>query len=290
MSSIKWFRILCSFLLMLILLAALPVFIVAQEATPIISLNVTANSTHVNIISGETATITMTLDYTNTTEGAAGKAFDLIVTIPSGWSNNVTNSSGQKVSNLTIIPGTPSILTLSIIPPTNPLPEAGDYQASFQVTSGDLKSNVDIIVTVTAKYGMTFVPSGTNPVYSTHATAGKSTIFSVTITNTGSAAINNVAFTSDKPLKWEIDFPDNLISSLGPGDTRTMDVKIIPASDALTGDYLITLKAKGTEYSSPDLQVRVTVDSSSVWAWVGVIIIVIVVVALAFLFVRFSRR
>jgi uncharacterized membrane protein len=123
-----------------------------------------------------------------------------------------------------------------------------------------------------------------------NVTAGKTTVYTVSLVNNSSAPVTNIIFSSDKPSDWEIDFPQNGISFLAVGATENMDVKIIPPAGTIAGDYLITLSAKGNEITASDLQVRVTVEVPTIWGWVGVAIIVVVIIGLAYVFMRFSRR
>ena len=107
------------------------------------------------------------------------------------------------------------------------------------------------------------------------------------IKNTGSAAIDNVNLSSSAPQDWVIEFPVDKIDSMAANSQQTLDIKIKPASKAISGDYMVTLTASGKQASAESLQVRVTVVTSSIWGWVGVAVIIIVIVGLAFVFMRF---
>ncbi len=174
---------------------------------------------------------------------------------------------------------------LSYLPPA-----PGDYKITLQGTSGDVKGSIDLTAVVTAQYALSLVPTGTTPVYSTTATAGKEKVFSVTLQNTGTASIDNISLSSDAPQNWVITFPNKTIDSLAANSQQTIDVKIKPANKAISGDYIITLSASGKQASAQNTQIRVTVVTPSIWGWVGVAIIVIVIAGLAFVFMRFSRR
>ena len=66
-----------------------------------------------------------------------------------------------------------------------------------------------------------------------------------------------------------------------------MDIK--PPPKTVAGDYMITLHVSGKQATADKMDVRVTVETPSIWGWVGVIIIVIVVVGLIVVFMRFGR-
>jgi uncharacterized membrane protein len=53
---------------------------------------------------------------------------------------------------------------------------------------------------------------------------------------------------------------------------------------------MIGVRASGVQKTSEKINIRVTVETPTVWGWVGVAIIAIVVVGLVVIFMRFSRR
>ena len=171
--------------------------------------------------------------------------------------------------------------------PVVSLPEPGEYQITVEATSGELKGTIQLTAVVTATYSMSLTP--TEERLSTSTTAGESTYFEVTVENTGSAAIENIAFSSSKPRQWTVEFDPNTIDSLPAGSYQTVEVRIKPTSKTIAGDYEITLNANA-EKAADNIEVRVTVETSTIWGWVGVIIIVLVIAGLAYIFIRFSRR
>jgi uncharacterized membrane protein len=73
-------------------------------------------------------------------------------------------------------------------------------------------------------------------------------------------------------------------------DEQSVDVSIKPPPKTIAGDYMITLKTSGQQVTAQDVQIRVTVETPTIWGWVGVAIILVVVIGLIFVFMRFSRR
>ena len=123
----------------------------------------------------------------------------------------------------------------------------------------------------------------------TTATAGKDNFFSIEVLNLGTDAIENINFSSTKPSGWTIEFSPDKIDSLSALKSQTVDVNIQPPTETIAGDYMITLRASG-EQASESIEVRVTVETPTIWGWVGVGIIVLVIAGLAYIFMRFSRR
>ena len=68
-----------------------------------------------------------------------------------------------------------------------------------------------------------------------------------------------------------------------------MNAKITPSSDAIAGDYEITMTAKGAE-SSDDVTIRVRVETPQLWWIVGVVLILLVFAGLYWVFRTYGRR
>ena len=73
------------------------------------------------------------------------------------------------------------------------------------------------------------------------------------------------------------------------GDLKQVEVAITSAEQALVGDYSVSLAVEG-EKTTKDVELRVTVQASTVWGWLGIGIIVLVIAGLVFMFVRLGRR
>ena len=318
----KLFRIISGLLVTILLCIILPLGVLAQDETtttttttteppttttttptpppetttitpaPVISLDMTTDYPKIEAVSGAQVSFRVTLTYKNTNEGAKPKEFDLITLLPNNWTGYVQSSSGTQIASINLDPtavyGT--IVTVYATPSSYLPPGPGEYKVILQATSGDLKSSIDLTAVINAQYSLTMYPAGSTATYSTTATAGKDKVYPVTLVNNGSAAVESVSLTSSAPQDWVVEFPQDKIDSFAAGAQQTLNVTIKPAAKAISGDYMITLKASGKQATAPDLQVRVTVVTSSIWGWVGVFVIIIVIVALAYVFMRFSRR
>jgi uncharacterized membrane protein len=240
--------------------------------------------------SGQTFTYTVNIHYA----GFDKKTFDLNITAPPGWTANVT--AGYPVSQISaiqIIPtdiNTPSTqsVTVNAIPDQGNLPEPGNYTTTLKVSSGSLSQSIDLKAVVKAKYSFVMTtPTGN---LATQATAGNENHFSFTVTNTGSAPIDKVNFTSTNPSGWVVTFKPNNIDSLGASQTQQIDAVITPPQGkTIAGDYIINFKAD-TGTISQTLDVRVTVATPTIWGWLSLIIIAVVIVGLAVLFMKLGRR
>lgn len=284
-------RIICLCFLLASLLTFLSLSpVLAQDEETKIEL--TTSYYKIEIISGQSASFTVELNY----QGAEARVFDLEATGPTDWTTYITPAYGTaaQILDIRIEPPLPDEtysterIAVNTVPAYGLAPEPGEYQITVEATSGEIRGTIQLTVVVTARYAMSLYP--TEERYSTSATAGKDNYFSVAVVNEGSAAINDITFTTNKPRGWTVEFSQDEISSLAANSYQIVDLNIKPPTDALTGDYQIILSASGTQASTDQINIRITVKTQAIWGWVGVGIIVLVIAGLAFIFMRFSRR
>jgi len=220
------------------------------------------------------------------------RSFDLVTKAPQGWEVYMTPQyeKEKRVSAISLKGGMTFSDKTRVVAkaPFWPLPEPGEYKVILEAVSGDLKDSVELTAVITAMYNLVLIPSGER--YNTTATAGRDNYFSLSIGNLGTAPIDKVNFSSDKPEGWTIEFTPDKVDSLEAIDSQTIDVNIKPPPETIAGDYIVTLRASGAQATSPKLELRVTVETPTVWGWVGVAIIAVVIVGLVVIFMRFSRR
>jgi uncharacterized repeat protein (TIGR01451 family) len=121
-------------------------------------------------------------------------------------------------------------------------------------------------------------------------TAGQTTDLALSLANGGTAAITNVKLTSTAPSGWKITFDPATIASLDAGKTQDVTAHIVPSSDALAGDYVVTMTANGDQSTTSSADIRFTVDTSLQWAVIGVALIAVVLIGLGLVFRRYGRR
>jgi uncharacterized membrane protein len=222
--------------------------------------------------------------------------FDLTTTAPTGWTSYVTpqydSTRISSISGDASLFGTTKNIKLVAVPPSFPYEKPGDYTISLKAESGDTVGTIDVTAKILPKAVLTAVPASDSGLYNTRAKAGKDNIYSIKVTDTGTSDVQNVTFTaSSKPDGWDVTFSPDKLDSLGVLTSQTVDVKIKPPSNTTSGDYMLTLQVSGKDVSNTiSMDIRVTVESSTIWGWVGVIIIVIVIAGLFVIFMRFGRR
>jgi len=266
----------------------------AQEATPAPTpepkLTLETKYPVLSNDSGQSYTFSVDIKYA----GSERKTFDISAEVPQGWSaTTVAGYPEAQVSAVQITPvnfSAPAAETIkvNVYPNMGRLPDPGDYPVNIKVSSGTLSQTIALTAQVKAKYSMAL--SAETGRLSTNATAGKENHYSVNLTNSGSAAIDNINLSSTKPDGWTVNFKPEKVESLGAGQIQQVDIVITPPDGkTIAGDYMINLKADNGTLSSA-IDVRVTAETPSIWGYVGIIIVVLVIIGLVVLFTRLGRR
>ncbi len=282
-------RIVLGLCLLLVSLLVISPAALAQEGnSPQGKIELTTPYTKLEATSGASFAFEITLNYT----GTEALRFDLSATGPKDWTTYITPSypKDQRILDILLEPGATYAQKIDVdtAPPSWLLPEPGEYKVTLEVSSGEIKGAIDLTAVVTARYAMSLTtPDG---LLNTRATAGKDNYFSVVVINTGSAAIDSITFSSEKPSGWTVELSPEKVDSLAAGASKTIDVNIKPPSKTIAGDYGFLLTASAKQGTTKDINIRVTVETPTIWGWVGVIIILLVIVGVGFVFMRFSRR
>ena len=133
--------------------------------------------------------------------------------------------------------------------------------------------------------------SGRDGILSTSASAGNEATVPIVLTNSGTAAADQVELSGSGPTGWKITFEPKTIDRLAPDQNKEVQALVTPSEKAIAGDYVATLRASsrgGGENASG--QFRVTLATSTVWGAAGVGIIAIALLVLVGAVARFGRR
>ncbi len=216
----------------------------------------------------------------------ADRTFNVTAAGPQNWEFGVKPAYEEKqISSLRIKGGQSQTVAVQVTPAKDAA--AGQYPILVQVTSGDKKAAVQLLVVLTGIYKLD--AATTNDLLSLDAVAGRASRFSFVVKNSGSAVNNNVSFDAFKPENWTVEFKPEKLEALQPGAVKQVEVTVKPSAQALVGDYSLGVSITG-EKASKTLEMRVTVKSSAAWAWISIAIILIVIAGLAALFIVFGRR
>jgi len=237
--------------------------------------------------SGESFEWEVSLDW----QGNEFRSFDLRATAPSGWDASIwAGYPEREIPAIGLEPEAkyPEKIKVKLEPPLRELPEPGDYPVTLEASSGDIKETIELKAVVSALYRYYFYT--TTGRLNIEVTAGEENHLSCYVENTGTEAIKNVGFMSTKPTGWEVTFNPYSFESLEVGVAQGVDVIITPPSKTVPGDYMVTLKTVSTDYAAREMDIRVTVLTSTVWGWVGILIVLAVIAGLAVMFRRLGRR
>jgi uncharacterized repeat protein (TIGR01451 family) len=206
---------------------------------------------------------------------------------PEGWTVTAQPSGQAQAASVVVGAGDTENLTATVKPDPNAV--AGNYPVVITATAGDYSAEAQLIVQITGSYS--FVMTSADGRVNTSATAGQATGFQVVLTNTGSADLANVALTATPPSGWTVTWDTPSIAVIPVGQTATATAQITPASNAIAGDYIVTLTARADQVTAAQtIQLRTTVETSSVWGFVGIALIVLVLIGLFLVFRRYGRR
>ncbi|MFA5316421.1 MAG: NEW3 domain-containing protein [Dehalococcoidales bacterium] len=275
----------------LLVVALLPVVAGAQDPEPeLISANdtleLTAEHTKLEGISGDSFEFEVFIKYT----GQEARNFDLAAVGPKDWSVAITPSYPRdtKIKDIRLASEIGETVVVQVSTPYWLIVEPGTYDINLEVSAPDLSGSLTLQVIITARYDLWLGPS--DGLLNTKVQAGRDNYYTVVVRNRGSATINSITFSRSKPSDWTIQFNPDKIDALAAGGEQTVEVNITPPSKTIAGDYQITLGTSGSEANASSIEVRITVETPSLWGWVGVGIIVLVVAGLGFTIIRFSRR
>jgi len=220
-------------------------------------------------------------------KGETDRTINLGAQAPEKWETNFKPAYEQKqISSFRIKGGQSQTVAVEVAPPKDAT--SGTYPINVSVTSGEKKAEIKLNVILTGIYKLDAgTPTG---LLSLDAFTGKPANMSLFVRNTGSAVNRNLTLSSFKPENWKVEFKPEKIDALEPGAMKQVEVTIIPAAQALVGDYSVGLSADGEKGSSKTVEIRVAVKTSTAWGWIGIIIIVAVIAALGGLFVWLGRR
>jgi uncharacterized repeat protein (TIGR01451 family) len=212
--------------------------------------------------------------------------FDLSTVGPQGWSITANPSTEANASSVVLDAGSSAVISVSAKAPTDA--PAQDYPIALTATGGGQTIDEQLTVTITGSYAMDVATSDQR--LNANVTAGGTTTMTFIVTNSGTADLAGVAFTASPPRDWKVVFSDPVNVPANGGQAQ-VTANITASSQALAGDYVISVTARSADSNATDtLSIRATVDTSSIGLFIGIAIILIVAVGLFFVFQRYGRR
>lgn len=223
------------------------------------------------------------------------KRFILSVTGPSDWGITI-RAGGKEISAIDLrVNSYAETITITTMAVGWEPPDPGEYTITLEVAesdSGEPKNTIELIAKVTARYSYWVETGLEGGRLNIKAEAGKDSYLPIMVTNTGTATLDKITFSSDKPQGWSITFKPERIESLSPWASQEVEVAISPPDKTIAGDYMITLRFDSEPWAIeyPELDIRVTVLTSTHWGWIGAGIIAAIIAGLVVTFRRLGRR
>ncbi|MFC1971928.1 NEW3 domain-containing protein [Chloroflexota bacterium] len=262
--------------------------LISEEEGEADKIELTSTYTKLEEISGGTFEFEVKLTY----EGEEDRFLNLEATGPKDWFIAITPSypKDKRIKNIRLEGGRLATETIAVQAsvPFYLRPEPGDYTITVSATSEEVTGSIDLTAVITAKHEVSLTP--VNELYNTKVTSGKDNPFYVKLTNQGTVAIDDLTFSSDKPEGWIIEYSPEEVNTLAAGKSQEININIKPPAKTISGDYAISIRAASEKATAERLQIRVTVETPTIWGWTGVGIILVVIAGLAVIIMRFSRR
>ncbi len=217
---------------------------------------------------------------------AEEQSYSLAANAPDGW-QVAFKPSGEstQVASITLEPAVSQGLTITVTPPNNV--SAGDYTIPCSAISAGESLDMELSVTVTESYDLSLsTPDGR---LSFDTVAGDESDVTLSVTNNSNVAVENVNLTASAPTGWNVSFDTPTIDVIEAGATVEVAAHVTPSSEALTGDYVVTMTANASEVSD-SAEFRVAVETSIVWGFAAVAIIVVLLAAIGYIFRKYGRR
>lgn len=236
-------------------------------------------------LSGDPGTaFTYNLTVTNDTPEQQTFTFD--PTGPQGWTVTASPTAEAKAQTVSIDAGGTSQVKVVATPPDTT--KAGKYPIDVTVTAANGstgKIELEAVVTGTPTLQMSTADQRLN-------VSGKSATekrVPLIVANTGTAALESVKLAGTAPTGWDVSFDPQEVTSVQPGETAQVTAIVKPASNAVAGDYALTIRASaGSQSSTVDL--RYTLQGSRTLGLIALAVIVLAIAALVGVFVKFGRR
>jgi uncharacterized membrane protein len=216
------------------------------------------------------------------------QTFGLETDAPAGWDVTAQPTGEDQAATAVVDAGDSTTIRVTAEPPGGAA--AQTYPIVVRAVSDSASAEARLSVEITGSYGMSL---GTvDDRLNARVTAGSPTVLNLVLTNTGSAPLTNVTLTATPPRGWTVTFEPDTIAAIPASDVPTnVTATITSANDALAGDYLLTVRANAAESNTSDsVEIRTTVETSSIGYIIGIAILVVVAIGLFVVFQRYGRR
>jgi uncharacterized membrane protein len=188
---------------------------------------------------------------------------------PQNFDATFTEQYGsQELNALPLDPGQSKDVKLKVRPPNTIA--AGKYKVAAKVSADDATATSDLTLDITGQPKIDI--AGREGVLSAKASAGREETIPVVLTNSGTAAADQIELSGTVPPGWKINFEPKAVDRLAPNENKEVKALVTPSDKAVAGDYVTTVRASARGESASQT-FRVAVTTSTIWGIVGIAII-----------------
>jgi len=205
---------------------------------------------------------------------------------PQNFDATFTEQYGsQELNALPLDAGQSKDVKLKVRPPNTVA--AGKYKVVAKVSAEDASATADLVVDITGQPKIDI--AGRDGRLNASASAGSETSVPIVISNSGTAAAEQVELSGSGPSGWKINFEPKTVDRIAPNENKDVQALITPPGKAIAGDYQTTLRASARgESASQNFRIAVVTSTSGVL--VGVVLIGIALLVLVGAVAWFGRR
>ena len=205
---------------------------------------------------------------------------------PQNFDATYTEQYGsQELNAVPLDPGQSKDVKLKVRPPNTVA--AGQYKVAARASAEDAVVTNDLVLDITGQPKIDI--SGRDGILSGKASAGEDTSVPIMLSNSGTAAADQVELSGSGPTGWKIEFDPKTVDRIAPNENKEVTAKITPPAKAIAGDYVTSLRANARGESA-SATYRMTVVTSTQWGIIGVGIIGAALLVLVGAVARFGRR
>lgn len=227
-------------------------------------------------------------DYTLSVSNDSGK--DLTVALaaqaPTGFQTSFSEAYGtNEISQIPIEAGQSKDVKIKVTPARDV--KAGNYPVTVRVSAEGATAEQKVTLQISGQGKLAL--STKEGRLSGEAQVGKTSDFTLVLSNDGTAPVEEIEMSGSVPTNWKVEFEPKSVASIAPNEKKEVKAMVTPSDKAIAGDYVSSFRANGRgESSSADF--RITVTTSTVWGIVGIGIIAVALLVLLGAVARFGRR
>jgi uncharacterized repeat protein (TIGR01451 family) len=230
------------------------------------------------------ATDTFRFDLTLANRSGREATFSLAAAGPEGWTVSARPSTEQQAATATVEAGGSATINVEADPPDDVA--AGQYELGVQASGEGQTLQSSLSVEITDSASMTLTTA--NERLNASGNAGDTGTVTLLVQNDGNAPLQGVELSATPPTNWDVEFEPATVD-IPAGESAQVIARIIPAGNAVAGDYAVTITAAGGGLNE-SVEIRYAVETSGRWGLVGILVIAGAIAALVGVYRRYGRR